>query len=368
MGGLTITETIIEYAPVALNLLGKMIQWLNEDSALKAAYDSRTSQSPGSRETMRRGQLVSVKSKLQDDGDMQNLLDGLSGAVRSAFQEEYTYAYNGGDSLPPNAQKDQNGNPIKLVPGEDFTSCAANSAASISNYIDTNIITSNVPTWAQAQLRNELIGYLTQLLSTGETNAWVSSPQPKTITGGANNETLQADIILMYCTTDAPDPKNQGKNIKTLFCKYIGVYYLGTSWGLQSQAQAPPVQVGLPGSLKILALGASISSVILSTALGAHIIRTQPANVNTVVTLGPASLSVTVANKGATNGTGLSDASTDSDIPIAWLISILTDNGIPTYNLQNRLATANEYQEFSYLDDWENVAAFKKGDFSSLQY
>ena len=150
---------------------------------------------------------------------MQDLEDNLASVVRGAFQTQYTYAYNGASSLPPTAQKDQNGMPIKLVPGEDFTTCAANSSSSISSYIDTNIVTSNVPTWAQASLRNELIGYLTTLLSGAATDGWLHSPQPKTITGGANNETLQADIILLYCVTNAPDPKNQGQNVKTLFCK-----------------------------------------------------------------------------------------------------------------------------------------------------
>jgi hypothetical protein len=312
--------------------------------------------------------LTTAKSELQDpNGDMQNLEDNLASSVRSAFQQQYSYAFNGASSLPPNAQKDQNGMPVKLVPGEDFTTCAYNSSSSISSYIDTNIVNSNVPIWAQASLRNELIGALTSLLSGPATDGWLHSPQAKTITGGANSETLQADIILLYCVTNAPDPKNQGQNVKTLFCKYIGVYYLGVGWGLQS---AVPSAVSAPDSVQILAIDCSVSSAALATALGVQIVRTQPSSVNTIFTVTASSLSVCVAVKCATNdtdGTAGTQQISGQPMPLDWFVDILKENKV-TYSQNLRTATSAEYQELQYLDHWDTEASFKKGDFSSLQY
>ena len=58
MGGTTITETIINYAPPVLNLLGNLIKWLAEDTQLMATAKVRNG--PGSRATMRRGVSIRI--------------------------------------------------------------------------------------------------------------------------------------------------------------------------------------------------------------------------------------------------------------------------------------------------------------------
>ncbi|KAJ7196439.1 hypothetical protein GGX14DRAFT_403391 [Mycena pura] len=310
-------------------------------------------------------QLTTVKSELQDPtGDMQTLLDNLASAVRTAFQKEYTYAYIGASSLPPSALKNQDGQPVKLVPGEDFTICAYNSLGSISTYVDTNVVNGNTPIWAQATLRNFLIGYLQTILGAPATNSWVSSPQPKTVTGGANNETLEADITLLYCVTNAPDPKNPGQIVKTLFCKYIGVYYLRVGPGIQSVAPIPESDPVPDDTAQVLAIDCGVSNATLATALGAQIIRTQPYSVNTVVNVTSTGLSVVVAAKCATEAPGFGQP---ISLPLEWCLDILKENNV-TYSQKLRPPTSAEYQELQYLDRWDSMAAFKRGDFSSLQY
>ncbi|KAF7324007.1 hypothetical protein MKEN_00622700 [Mycena kentingensis (nom. inval.)] len=367
MGGLVVTETIIEYAPVALNLLGNLIKWLNEDSSLMLAA-SKGRKSGAGRTTMRRGVLTTAPKLSDDDnGDMQNLEDDLASTVRGSFMTQYGYAYNGAASFPPSAQKDQNGNPVKLVPGEDFTTCAANSAASIQSYINSNIVNDNMPAWAQGTLRNDLIGALTTLLSGQTTDGWITSPQPKTVTGGANNETLQADIILLYCVTQAPDPKNQGQNVKTLFCKYIGVYYLGTSWGLSNGVGGKPAIAPAAGSdgVQVLDVECAVGAATLAKALGSQIVRTQPDGVNTITTVRGDKLSFVVAAEGATRDSP--SVAPAKAMPIEWFVCLLEDNGVK-YTQTLRSATKDECAEFAYLDRWDQLLEFKKGDFSSVQY
>ncbi|KAJ6468220.1 hypothetical protein C8R45DRAFT_938155 [Mycena sanguinolenta] len=361
MGGTKTTEIIIEYAPVALNLLGKLTTWLLELDVSVASTDK--SFHAGCRTTMRKGQIITLADNPSDD--MEALGNTLSGAIRQAFLEQYLYSYNGAASFPRNAQM-QDGKPVMLVPGEDFTNCAANNAGSIGAYVTTNIITDNLPSWAEGQLTNDLVGSLSTLLSGPQTNAWISKPLPKTITGGASGATLKADISLLYCVTDAPDPKNPGQNVKTLFCKYIGVYYLGQGWpGLTVH------DIDVPGTAQLLAVDCAVGDAALATALGVQIVRTQPASANTIFRVSSGKFHVGVAIKYATAADDTDEGSQQladaMPIPLEWFVEILKDHKVE-YTTQLRNATPSEYKELEYLDKWEREAAFKRGDFTSLQY
>ncbi|KAF7375350.1 hypothetical protein MSAN_00422200 [Mycena sanguinolenta] len=356
MGGLQVTEMLIINAPPALNLLANLTQWLNE---ILGASASATSNSAGSRMTMRKGKMVSLKDS--SSSEIQNLVNNLATAVRNAFAEEYGYPYNGADSSPRHAQT-QGGVPIMFVAGEDFANCASNNSSAIAAYIVANVGAGDVPNWAQNQLINNLAGFLMNLLNGPPTNAWISRALPTTFTGGASGSIVQADVMLLYCITNAPDPKNLGQNVNTLFCKYVAISYLGQGWpALTGQ------NVGVPGTAQILAVDCSVSDPTLATALGVQIVRTQPSSVNTIFSVTSGKLSVGVAPKRATATDG-TDAGGQQPVvaSLGWVVDILKDNKV-TYTTQTRNATPGEYQELQYLDNCDTVAAFKRGDFTSVQ-
>ncbi|KAF7375352.1 hypothetical protein MSAN_00422500 [Mycena sanguinolenta] len=290
MGGLPVLEVIVEYAPPALNLLANLINWLSESDLVAVA--STTANGNWPRVTMRKGKMVTVKDN--PNPDVQSLTNEATGKVYAAFQHGFGYPFNGDDSDPPTAQK-QGGSPTQLTSNEDFVTCSVNNEEAINTYIDT-FINDNVPTWAQTKLRNDVLGMVNARLNGAETNAWLHYGQPEIITGGASGSTLRADIMMLYCVTDAPDPQNKSQIVKTLFCKFVGVYYLSKAWpSLTAQDDVAP------GTAQILAIDCSVSDATLATALGVQIVRTQPSSVNTIFSVSSETLCIVIAVKCATD-------------------------------------------------------------------
>ncbi|KAJ6548593.1 hypothetical protein B0H19DRAFT_1074437 [Mycena capillaripes] len=358
MGGLTVVETIVEYAPAALNLLANLAKWLNEVDLSGPPLTANTANGTWPRVTMRRGKPVSIKDN--PNPDMQKLTDNLTTKVHTKFQAQYSYAFAGNGSYPGAGVS-------KLSSSDDFVTCPADNMDALTNYVNV-IVKNNLPEWAQKPLQNAVTMAMSDLLSGSATNAWISQSLPQSITGGAENTTLQADIELLYCVTQAPitGTDTPGATVMTLFCRYLGVYYIGEGWPTLT---AP--NVGVPGTTaQILDIDCTVSDATLAIALGVQIVRMQPLSVNTIFTVSSGKLSVGVAIKCATeaNADGTNAQSIGAPpILLDWFVDILKDNKV-AYKTQLRNATAAEYQELQYLDNWDAVAAFKKGDFRSLKF
>ncbi|KAJ7022237.1 hypothetical protein C8F04DRAFT_1194647 [Mycena alexandri] len=361
MGGIKVTENIIEYAPPALNLLAKLIQWLSEVGLDGPPSTPNTANGTWPRVTMRRGysplfswKTVSVKDK--PNPDMQKLTDSLTTHVHTKFQAQYGYAFAVNASYPRTSA-------LNINSSDDFTTCKADNVDALTNYVET-IVDGTVTEWAQGPLQNILIESLTGLLSGEATNAWIAKSLSKSYTGGTDKATQRADIELLYCVTMAPDTDNPGENVMTLFCRCIGVYYIG-----QGQPSLTAPNVVVPGTAQILDIDCTVGAATLAAALGVQIVRTQPSSVNTIFSVSSGHLSVGVAIICATDedadGTNAQIGATP--IPLNWFVDILKDNKV-AYTTRLRNATAAEYQELQYLDNWDAVAAFKKGDFTSLKY
>jgi hypothetical protein len=283
-----------------------------------------------------------VQSKRVGDGDYTTLYQDAGSKAREHFSEQLNYAYNGANSVPPQALP---GFPIGF--SEDFWSAEANDLAQIQAGINTALNDSDTPKWAQARMTNDILSSIDAYVTGSMTNAFLAKAFRSLYTDPNDaSMVLQSDMCWVYCSTQAPDPNDASQNVNTLFLYSIGVCYMASNWPNRMQDPNPGIPVVRIGfAFSTMAIGIAIASFIFAA-------KDRPANINATISYLGLSATLVLSTM---QPPSKDPSAPQPDIPYQWVLEQLTLANIPNYAVTQGLATADEATEIGLLTQWENA-------------